>query len=174
MLDTAKTTTRQWLAKNKVLISAVCITVIVAALALDSWQFLNRDKDRFVNARAFFSTDDGKSYFTASGDLLPPFEYSGGTAVRAFVFTADGGKTNFVGYLQRLTPTGKERMAALREKAKLSPSVPSLDAVLMSNTEVKRPADAEWVKQSDVQRSQKIMSVMRPGNSNQEADIINP
>ena len=59
-------------------------------------------------AKAFFSDDDGQSYFADGADKIPPFDHNGKPAVTAHVFRCNGGKP-FVGYLERYTPEGKKR-----------------------------------------------------------------
>ncbi len=60
--------------------------------------------------KAYFTTDDSSpdaakaALFTDSADNLPPFQKDGKTAYLACVFTCDGGKTTWVGYLERFTP----------------------------------------------------------------------
>ncbi|HEY1686123.1 MAG TPA: hypothetical protein VGG19_15260 [Tepidisphaeraceae bacterium] len=59
---------------------------------------------------AFFTTDDGQTTFAGKIDDIPPFNHHGQPAVRAWMFTCDGGKTKFLGYLERYTSGGKAKM----------------------------------------------------------------
>ncbi len=58
----------------------------------------------------YFTTDDSSpdaakaALFADSAKNLPPFQKDGKTAYLACVFTCDGGKTTWVGYLERYTP----------------------------------------------------------------------
>jgi hypothetical protein len=58
--------------------------------------------------REFFSDDDGKTFFVDDRAKLPPFDHNGKPAYRARVYTCDGGKTKFVGWLERYTPEAKK------------------------------------------------------------------
>jgi hypothetical protein len=87
--------------------------------------------------KAYFTVDDGKTFFEAPAQV-PPFTYHGREAVRAVVYSCDGGKTRFVGYLLRHPP--EEKAAAeviLARGGRMPPG------------EVKRPGDAEWASPFD-------------------------
>ena len=45
--------------------------------------------------------DDG-SWFADKAERVPPFDHHGQPAVRLHLFSCDGGKTTFVGYLEKL------------------------------------------------------------------------
>jgi hypothetical protein len=49
----------------------------------------------------YFTTDEGKTLFIAPASSRTPFQHEGKIACRAHVFSCDGGKTNFVGYLSK-------------------------------------------------------------------------
>jgi hypothetical protein len=55
---------------------------------------------------AFFSDDDGKSYYSSDVFHFPPFDHDGKTALRAVVYSGNSG--NFVGILERYTPETKK------------------------------------------------------------------
>lgn len=112
--------------------------------------------------QAFFTTDDGQTEFLASADELPPFDHDGKPAYRAWTYTTDGGKTKFVVYLERFTPSAKPRLDAEMAdykagKLRVPPSAAPGDV------EVKKPgAGNNWVKKSDAQEADKIMTVVAP------------
>jgi hypothetical protein len=49
----------------------------------------------------YFTTDEGKTLFIEQASTRTPFQHDGKLACRAHVFSCDGGKTNFVGYLSK-------------------------------------------------------------------------
>ena len=104
--------------------------------------------------KAYFSIDDGKTFFTDSSDRVPPFDKGGKPAYRAHVFEC-GGKRE-VGYLSRFTP---ESIAALEEAKKYRgtgkppPNVGALASIGTTGLQVKRPGAAQWVSQADVARA---------------------
>ena len=63
-------------------------------------------------AQAFYTVDDGASWFEASAALVPPFQHEGKTACEVFVYSADGGKTEKAGYLQRVQAAAKKQLEA--------------------------------------------------------------
>src|SRR4051812_15627729 len=63
--------------------------------------------------QAYFSDDDGKTYFADAASRIPPAERGGKEVVRAHVFSCDGGKTLFVGYLHRFTPEGVKALSGM-------------------------------------------------------------
>jgi hypothetical protein len=64
-----------------------------------------------TETRAYFSDDDGGSFFSDSLAKLPPFDHGGNQAVAAAVFRCLGsGGPPFIGYLERYTPKGLNEM----------------------------------------------------------------
>src|SRR5688572_12583041 len=108
-----------------------------------------------VATSAFFSVDDGKTWFTDDAAKLPPFTVDGKTAVRAYVFTCADGKP-FVGFLERYTAEGKKGQEALA-----MPGGKNTMAMLDQATglEIKKPGQTVWVKQSDRSKADPIMNV---------------
>jgi hypothetical protein len=127
-------------------------TIVVLVLAGVVLLFsLRRGESRGLLAgtgKAFFSDDDGASYFVDSRERIPPFEHNGKQAVGARVYTCDGGQTKFVGYLERYTPPGKQKMEQLRTTSgnKLAESAQMMDPTLR---EVKTPKGGTWTKAID-------------------------
>jgi hypothetical protein len=120
---------------------------------------------------AFFSTDDGKSWFAAPVTNVPPFERDGKQAVRAYVYRA-GGKA-FVNHLERYTAEG-QRVASARfdgAGAKAGAAFPKANAVLV---EVKRPGDAKWVAANDAKKAAAIVSVRPPAGQAGEVESVEP
>lgn len=128
-----------------------------------------------VPTRCFYSTDDGKSFFADSRDNIAPFEKDGLIAVQAHVFTCDGGKTKFVGYLERFTPKGRADMKRLQaEHAEGSTQALNL---LRTATEVKSPGkpDSDWVPSADTARSDRVVMVKCPeGHSGSDIEPVFP
>ena len=69
------------------------------------------------STRTRTTVDDGATYFPDDANKIPPFTKDGKEAVRARVFSCDGGKTKYVAYLERITPKAKAAIdaTALRE-----------------------------------------------------------
>ncbi|MEM1011401.1 MAG: hypothetical protein AAGI46_04170 [Planctomycetota bacterium] len=95
---------------------------------------------------AFFTVDDGKTFFSAPITNLPPFQHEGQEAVAAKVFTSDGGETQFVGFLEKYSD---ELKAKLETAESFNKQIGVLAGSRGRGTLVKRPGDAEWVVASD-------------------------
>lgn len=100
------------------------------------------------NPKAFFSVDDGKTWFVDSSANVPPFDKDGKQAVAAFVYRCSSGGADFVGYLQRFTPQAKAALEQAQSKDAASQTAAdgaALHDVYTTGREVKRPGDAQWV-----------------------------
>jgi len=74
------------------------IVVVVAAILI----LQNRKPHVSAPNRAYFTTDDGATLFEDARDRVAPFEHDGKQAVQARVFSCNGGKKRFVGFLERM------------------------------------------------------------------------
>jgi hypothetical protein len=100
--------------------------------------------------KAFFSDDDGKTWFVDSMYNIPPFtDQNGKTAYGAGVFKYDKGE--YVGYLERYTPKAKKRLDELMAQAKAQGQAPELamaaaevHALQDSGLEAKPPGSDKW------------------------------
>lgn len=92
--------------------------------------------------RAYYTTDDGKTLFADDAERLPPFDHGGKQAVRAHVFSCDGGKARFVGYLERLP---EEAITTLHAEGQDPQKMDDDDIAGRFGWAAKRPGDKEWV-----------------------------
>jgi len=111
---------------------------------------------------AFYTTDDGESWFR--GDLLAitPFMSDGKEAVKAHVFQC--GRNRFVGFLSRYAPWARENMerfhAAKAAGGRIPPEViAGLTAASSAGMEFKRPGEDLWVPQANAAEVSRITSV---------------
>jgi hypothetical protein len=126
------------------------------------------------NTRAFFTIDDGKSWFPDDAAKLPPFDKDGKQAVRAYVFrTAKG--TQFVNHLERFKPESKR---VLDEASKSQPSrdgppknLPAIQAAYASGREVKRPGDDKWVATANFRDAGQVMTIKSPDGGSDAVPI---
>jgi hypothetical protein len=109
---------------------------------------------------AFYTIDDGKSYFSDDSKLIPPFDYHGNQAVRAHVFTAKDGKP-FVGYLDRVNPAAAAQIKKMQDRKPTDPPIPMSDmGIVITGHEYKRPGDKDWVKGSDMAQASKVRAIV--------------
>lgn len=110
--------------------------------------------------KVFFTNDDGKTWFIDDAKNIPPFQKDGKEVVRAYVYrTGDG--TEFVGFLERYSPEGKQ----ILDKALSLPAEQQQfeDPFLTVSAMVqwKKPGAAGWVSVSDP-RADQIAKVVSP------------
>jgi hypothetical protein len=132
---------------NRQRTTVIVVSVIVTVGALVSLALRNADNSLpLSNDRAFFSTDDGQTYFEGPNDKVPPFEHEGRTAVRALVFRC--GKTEWVGFLEQYNREAKQALeAAAREATKANPDPAVLQKaghLGRSGIEIKKPGEKTW------------------------------
>ena len=102
---------RQTINEKPALTTAFTGGVILLAIVFIAWQACSGGGEGGVlSDKAFFTTDDGKTFFVDKATNIPPYQKDGKLAVRAQVFTCDDGKTKFVGYLEMYTPQDKAMM----------------------------------------------------------------
>lgn len=114
-----------------------------------------------ASTKTWYTDDDGKTLFTDKPDLTTPFPHGSGQAVRAMVFSCDGGKTRFIAYLQRDSERSRTEMARVEADPNLRKN--PLARAMARNTgfEVKKPGtpDKDWVsldKQAEFAKATKL------------------
>lgn len=147
---------REWANKNQKQAAGVAAGAVLLAVILVVYQILaSRQRYPVGLPDAYFTVDDGKSYFVANTSNYPPFDYKGQPAVRAYVF-ADKKGDKFVGYLERYTPEAKK----ITDSGKLlTPYQARFDR------EIKRPGEATWIKAGDMKTENKVQDVRGPDGS---------
>lgn len=133
--------------------------------------------------KAWFTVDDGRTWFADDARKYAPFEVQGKTAYRVYVFTNDGGRTKFAGFLERYTPDAKKSLedaddASTKGDRKQSgkPSMGSLrDTLETSGKEVKAPktGDLGWTKMTDP-KAVEIVTVKAPDGSAAQLEPVTP
>ena len=77
--------------------------------AVSSAYYYPHDGARRVDVtEAYYSDDDGQTYFKDSVYKFPPFDHGGKTVVQAVLAESNGHR--FVGYLMRYTPQAREKL----------------------------------------------------------------
>jgi len=109
---------RESLSSHKGL-AAGAVGVVAVMVALMAWQVGGTSSGASGSAgELYYTDDDGSTTFTAAANLLPPFDHNGKQAVRAVMYSCDGGKSKFVAYLERYTVPAKQQIEAARQAAK--------------------------------------------------------
>ena len=138
------------------------IAAIGAIIAATVWQVRSLTPSK---PGAYYTIDDGKSWFRDDPQKVTPFEYKGKQAVRAHVFRGPDGK-EFVGYLSRLTPRAADVIRKVQQRKPTDPPpTPAEMGVAQGGREYKRPGDAAWVPLEKGAEVQKITTVTGPDGS---------
>lgn len=101
-----------------------------------------------ARTQAFFSVDDGKTYFADDARKIPPFKTTDGkTACRARVFRCGDGPP-FVGYLERFNEADRRRIEAEVKRAGDSSQGFMIAMGSGSTVIVKKPGTnaGDWIK----------------------------
>jgi hypothetical protein len=116
-----------------------------------------------VATEAYFTTDDGKTWFADDVKKVPPFDKDGKQAVRAYVYRCAGGEP-FISHLERYTPEGKKALEqAMKQNDPNNPAL--MEEVILNGVQVKKPgSDAVkgWVKMSNLDMAGRIMELKCP------------
>ncbi len=153
---------RETINEKRAIVTGVAIGATGLAVVFCCFQLLSpRDPSSKAATSAYFSDDDGATFFTDSSDRIPPFDHGGKQAVAAFVFRCKSGPP-FIGYLQRYTQKGAQELQAQHGTADLQPG----------QTEVSAPLKGEnsWVK-SNSKAAAAITEVHCPDGS---MDYLSP
>ena len=154
---------RETLNQNPGITTGVTAGIILIALIIIGIQLFGGSGPR-IPTRAYYTDDDGQTWFTDDIHKIPPFDRGGQEAVRVQLFTCDDGRNVFPVYLERYTERGKA--AAERARAAEAAGEPEPDAYeqMEAGQEVKKARDpnAPWVPIRNYERAGPIMSPTCP------------
>lgn len=153
---------RRAINRHPVPTAAVVLAAVAAAVWLAARDELDRRRppEEPAEARAFYTDDDGETWFADDGERITPFDHGGRPAVIAHVYSCDGGKTRFVGYLEKLPDDARQRFAAATSRPADGIDPDEVGAVV--GTLVKRKGDAEWVNSSQREQYRQVTEVHCP------------
>jgi hypothetical protein len=148
---------------------AVALVLLLAGLAIIASQ-LRSASAPVSQSQAFFTIDDGKTWFADDAAKLPPFDKDGKQAVRAYLFRSAKGKV-FVNHLERFRPDAKQ---AIEQASKPDPSqktagppkhLAAIQSAYTGGREVKRPGDGKWIGTGNFRDAGQVMTVKCPDGS---------
>jgi hypothetical protein len=97
---------------------------------------------------AWYSHDDGQSWFAEKRNRLNYVTRDGRPAYRCWVYTCDGGKTKFAAYLERYAPEAQKQLQAIIDgKRRADPAI--LEQISANGIEVKKPGAGTWISTAD-------------------------
>lgn len=142
---------RETIAKKPGLVTALAV-IAVLVCGYMVFKTVRGSARPTLATKAFFTTDDGKTWFIDDVAKAPPFKTAEGKeAVAANVVSCKGGKDPFVLYVWRYTAEGKAEV----EAGKTNPGT-------AFKREVKKPGAKDWVRTADVVRSSTIEAIECP------------
>lgn len=136
---------RDLLERNPAGSKAIAVAIIVicgVAIFLQN----NRSRPAAANVavgKAFFSDDDGKTWFLDDASKFPPFDHEGATAYRAIVFRCKSG-VPFVGFLAKYSAG---QIAQLHDDARRNPGMPPRMQVTAPH-DLRKPGQSHWITNS--------------------------
>ena len=137
---------RERLNQSRVVAVVAASVMVLAGAGIGLWQaFGGRQEVRRDVQLAYFSIDDGTTWFPDDAAKMPPIERDGKTAYRARVFRCPSGK-EFVSHLERFTVEDKKRLEEqIRALAAQGRKVDVAQMGIGPTMQVKKPGDKEWV-----------------------------
>jgi hypothetical protein len=128
--------------------SAGAIAAVLMIIGACIYAYMNSGDLRPPGYRSvFFTTDDGKTWFEDSVENVAPYTKDGKQAVQAHVYSCNGGKVKFVGYLERMSPEAKAEIDKYKAMNSM-PDTPTAQRIYEGGVQVKRPGEPEWKSKS--------------------------
>jgi len=142
-------------------------------LALASLWYSETSASRAANAltQAWFSDDDGATWFADSQWMIPPFDHNGKMADRAYIYSCNGAKSPFCAFLSRFTPAAKKALDDAHQAArdgKAPPPAGLYERLASTSLEFKKPGQSTWVNIQDP-RVALVRKIDCPPGSNVQA-----
>jgi hypothetical protein len=160
---------REKLREKPGLTTGVAAAFVLLAAAVMTYSYWPEKKADL--SQAFYTDDDGQTWFADSTFKVAPFDHNGKTALIAQVYSYDDGKQKFCAYVSRFTPEGKKQMEAAladAEKKGLPPGSVSLyqDRGFMNRSvEVKLSGpNHPWIRYDDP-KAQEVFTIHSPDGS---------
>lgn len=143
---------------------AICCGVIVLAVFLAIAN--TKSAVPTMPTKAFYSDDDGSTYFVDDITKLYPFDHDGRQAYRAYVFRSDSGKP-FIGYIERITDNAMQRLNELKSQPSTPEIITQIGDVEAAGREIKKPGDSKWYRINSNGYIAIIQGVTAPDGSKQ-------
>jgi hypothetical protein len=139
---------------DKKLGTGVAIALLVLAGSIFTYYLMSHWHPSVDVTHAYYSDDDGQSYFKGSVYDFPPFDHDGKTAVQAILAESNGHR--FVGFLTRYMPSARKQLqerydGAVKDGLPVQKTVLDLMMALSGQMEVKVPGSGHpWIPSSRV------------------------
>jgi hypothetical protein len=137
--------------------AAAAGVLVLLTLGLILWETVGGSpKPSAAAPMAYFSDDDGQTYFIGDLSQVPPFDHNGRIAVIAQVFRCGDGGKPFVAYLVKYDEKSK---AAMEQELQVSPRLMP-NEMAQYPILAKKPGASRWVP--DTPRTAEYQAVTTP------------
>ena len=154
---------REEINKKPGLTAGIVGGIVVLLLLFMYWEMAGGHPRAEGPGKAYYTADDGKTWFADDPGKITPFDHNGAQAVDCFVFKCSGSGP-FAGYLETLTRDAHDAML----NPKGAPPGTSFGGTL-----VKKPGDKDWVL-STTPQGQRILNVQCPDGSGEKPQPVLP
>ena len=135
-------TLREQINQNPGKAAAIVAGIALLSLIVIFYQLSGRTKIALPPAlpdQAFYTDDDGKTFYADDAKNLPPYQHNGKTAYRAAVYSDNNGH-QWIGLLESLDPAQKKQADGL-----IKDGMPPRYAFPEKTALVKKPGEARWI-----------------------------
>jgi hypothetical protein len=139
--------------------------LLCSALCFIVWE--NKSPGSARINKAFYTTDDGQTWFTDDSDKIFPFDVNGKQAYRVDVYKTSDGKM-FVADIERFSDKAKAKLEELRSEP--DPDPRAVAGWTSSGLEVRKPGDTKWYRRNSPQGDE-ILAVSSPDGTPAESVI---
>ena len=162
---------RESINNNKGIGVTVGVCLIAVAVVAIVWPSTGGSAGRGGAGKAFYTVDDGTTWFIDDANKVVPFDHHGKQAVACYVYRCGESGQPWVSHLMRYTPDGKK----LREQEQAPESAEFMSTTAgQMNVEVKKPKDpGEWISVTDP-RAAAIQELKCPDGSKQNMIALDP
>lgn len=159
---------RDRLDRNKPVVLAVVAVMMATGLFLICRTLLFSAVPDVTVGMNFYSDDDGKTWFPASDDHIPPFDHNGKPAYEAEVYRTEDGRA-FVAYMTSWQPEDKAAIEAAAPKDRRN-----VEASLATKQLAKKPGQQSWVSPQKTKEYQAIISPVGPDGPGKNVLYVSP
>jgi hypothetical protein len=161
------------LSENRKVGVGVGTAILILAMGILGLQLFGSSGNVPAGAtRAFYTDDNGKTFFKDDVNKVSPFDHNGKQAYRADVFQDVDGK-QFVGLVYRYTPAGRREIENFMAKKAKDPDGSLRRSIEQRGMQVQRAGgDGPWA-QPDEQAIERLQASIK-GPTGKQAALIAP
>lgn len=123
---------------------------------------------------AYYTIDDGATWFPDDANKPTPFQHDGKEAVRAYVYECKG--KEFVNHLERFTPERRKVAEAAAEAEKTGKPPPPAPAAagntVMWGQEIKKPGDKAWTPAGNLAKAGPMAQPKCPEGTGEVVPVV--